>query len=70
MENNIPAQDEYALLDFFPKEKELKVFTILGRTLKGRVIGRSNSSLLLLETQTNRQAYINLNHIISITGDV
>jgi hypothetical protein len=59
--------DEYALVDSFAA-KEIKVFTILGRTLTGKILSRQNGSILLLETQTNRQAYINLDHIISITG--
>lgn len=62
--------DECMLLDSFPADKEIKVFTILGRTLKGKIVNRTNNTILLLETQTNRQAYINLAHIISITGEV
>lgn len=61
--------DEYSLLDMFPNDREIKVFTVLGRVLKGKILGRRNGGLLLVETQTNRQAFINLNHIVSITGE-
>ena len=64
------VQDDYMLMDAFTVDTEVKVFTILGRTLRGKVLKRSKNNILLLETQTNRQAYINLDHIISITGDV
>lgn len=69
MENETQHLDEYDLIDLFAVGKEVQVFTILGRTLRGKIQERNRGSIILLETQTNRQAYINLNHIISITGE-
>jgi hypothetical protein len=68
MINENSVFDEYALLDSFG-DKEVKVFTCLGRTLKGKILSRTGGNIILLESQTNRQAYVNLDHIISITGD-
>jgi hypothetical protein len=68
IDNGKTQIDEYALLDLFG-DKEIKVFTTLGRTLKGKILSRTGRNILVLETQTNRQAYINLDYIISVTGD-
>lgn len=65
-ETTVTPEDRYCLLDLFPNDVQVKVFTVLGRTLSGKILHRSKGSILVKETQTNKQAYINLDHTISV----
>lgn len=71
MDNKVetPEEDEYALIDLL-LGKEIRAFTVSGRSLHGKILKRNKNGILVSEAQTNKQAFLNLDHVVAITTEI
>jgi len=57
----------YALAEGFTGP--VRVYTITGRVLSGRILQHTGGCILLADEKTSKKAFINLDHIVTITGE-
>ena len=58
----------YALAECF-KGKNVRVYTVTSRVLTGKILEQKGNSILIEDRQTLKRAYVNLDHIVTITCD-